>query len=271
VQSAILTSATLSVGGSFDFVRSRLGIGDGAEELALQSPFDYLSQALCVLPEGVPAYDDPMHDTVIANMVGDVADRLGGHTLVLFTGYGPLRRVHALLQERLEQRGISLLGQGLDGTRRQILRSFLDDPRTVLLGTNSFWEGVDIPGERLRCVLIDKLPFAVPTDPLVRARTDGLRDPFAQYILPMAVIRLRQGFGRLIRGHADRGAVILCDERLTSREYGDVFLRALPPAAVARVTAGDVAPVVERFVAGGAVPEAVGQSMRWSSNDSQMS
>jgi Rad3-related DNA helicase len=152
------------------------------------------------------------------------------------------------------------LGQGIDGTRRQILNSFLSDPRTVLLGTSSFWEGVDIPGARLQCVLIDKLPFAVPTDPLVRARTEGLRDPFTQYILPMAVIRLRQGFGRLIRGAGDRGAVVLCDERLSSREYGDVFLRALPPAGVARAAADEVPLLIERFIRGGAVPEAVGQS-----------
>jgi DNA polymerase-3 subunit epsilon/ATP-dependent DNA helicase DinG len=109
-------------------------------------------------------------------------------------------------------------------------------------------------------VLIDKLPFAVPTDPLVRARTDGLRDPFTQYILPMAVIRLRQGFGRLIRGSGDRGAVVLCDERLSTREYGDVFLRALPPAGVARAGADEVPMLIERFIRGGAVPEAVGQS-----------
>ncbi|MBV8194950.1 MAG: DEAD/DEAH box helicase family protein [Candidatus Dormibacteraeota bacterium] len=245
--SVTLTSATLTVAGSFDFVRQRVGIGNGAEELALESPFDYLRNALCVLTDGVPPYDDPRHDEVIAGLVGGVAERLEGRTLVLFTGYGPLRRVHAMLHERLQRLGIALLGQGLDGTRRQILRSFLDDPRTVLLGTSSFWEGVDIPGERLRCIVIDKLPFAVPTDPLVRARTEGMRDPFAQYVLPAAVIRLRQGFGRLIRGHADRGAVVLCDERLSVRDYGDVFLRALPPAAQVRAVTADVPDLVTRF------------------------
>ena len=246
--SVTLTSATLTVAGSFDFIRRRVGIGDGAEELALPSPFDYLRSALCVLTDGVPPYDAQEHETVIADLVGGIAERLDGRTLVLFTGYSPLRRVHSLLRERLERQRIALLGQGLDGTRRQILRSFLEDPRTVLLGTSSFWEGVDIPGERLRCVVIDKLPFPVPTDPLVRARTEGLRDPFTQYILPVAVIRLRQGFGRLIRGHGDHGAVILCDERLSTREYGDVFLRALPPAEQTRAAVTDVPGVVERFV-----------------------
>ncbi|MFN2582803.1 MAG: ATP-dependent DNA helicase [Candidatus Dormibacteria bacterium] len=248
--SVVLTSATLAIADSFDFMRRRTGIGDGAEELALPSPFDYLRNALCVLTGGVPPYDDPQHDDVVAELVRSIAERLDGHTLVLFTGYGPLRRVHALIHERLQRKGIALLGQGLDGTRRQILRSFLEDPRTVLLGTSSFWEGVDIPGERLRCVVIHKLPFAVPTDPLVRARTDGLRDPFSQYVLPMAVIQLRQGFGRLIRGASDRGAVVLCDERLSARDYGEVFLRALPPAEQVRAPAADAAALVARFVHG---------------------
>lgn len=246
--STVLTSATLTVAGSFDFMRARLGAGEAAEELALPSPFDYLANALCVLAGGVPAYDDPEHDIVVAELVAQLALDQGGRTLVLFTSYGPLRRVHALIAERLERRGIALLGQGIDGTRRQILRSFLEDPRTVLLGTSSFWEGVDIPGERLRCVVIDKLPFPVPTDPLVRARSEGMRDPFAQYSLPVAVLRLRQGFGRLIRGQDDRGAVVLCDERLQTRDYADVFLRALPPAEQLRCDVDAVPSLVADFM-----------------------
>ncbi|MBV8445465.1 MAG: DEAD/DEAH box helicase family protein, partial [Candidatus Dormibacteraeota bacterium] len=256
--SVVLTSATLAVAGGFGFLRSRIGAGDEAEELILSSPFDYLSQALCVLPEEMPPYDDPAHEAAVARLVGGVAERLGGHTLVLFTSYGALRRVQSALRERLEAAGIAVLGQGIDGTRRQILRSFLADPRTVLLGTTTFWEGVDIPSERLRCVVIDKLPFPVPTDPLVQARSDGLSDAFGQYILPTAVLRLRQGFGRLIRSHADRGAVILCDERLSSRAYGEVFLSALPPATVARLRLDDVADLVDAFVRR-AAPATVGE------------
>jgi Rad3-related DNA helicase/DNA polymerase III epsilon subunit-like protein len=261
LESVVLTSATLSVAGSFDFVRRRVGLGEEAEELLLASPFDYLQQALCVLATGVPAYADPGHEAAIARLVGGVAEALDGHTLVLFTSYSALRRVQTMLRERLEAAGIALLGQGVDGTRRQILRSFLADPRTVLLGTSSFWEGIDIPSERLRCVVIDKLPFAVPSDPLVRARSQGLYDAFGQYVLPAAVLRLRQGFGRLIRSHADRGAVVLCDDRLGSREYGEVFLRALPPAATAQVDVNDVAAVVAEFVSGQAAA-GVGQSHR---------
>ena len=266
-ESVVLTSATLSVAGGFDFVRTRVGIGAAADELTLPSPFDYLRQAICILPENATAYDDPIHDAQMAELVDGVAGRLDGHTLVLFTSYGPLKRVWSLLQDRLDARGIASLAQGLDGTRRQILQSFLADPRTVLLATSSFWEGVDIPGDRLRCVIIDKLPFPVPTDPLVRARSEQLRDPFGEYILPVAIIRLRQGFGRLIRSASDRGAVVLCDPRLRTRQYGMGFLSALPPAPRAVSGLGAVPAMVDAFVNSGALPESMGESDQWSSND----
>jgi Rad3-related DNA helicase len=266
-ESVVLTSATLSVAGGFDFIRNRVGIGATAEELTLPSPFDYLRQAVCILPEDATAYDDPVHDTHMAALIDGIAAKLDGHTLVLFTSYGPLKRVWALLQDRLDSRGIASLAQGMDGTRRQILQSFLADPRTVLLATSSFWEGVDIPGDRLRCVVIDKLPFPVPTDPLVRARSEQLRDPFGEYILPVAIIRLRQGFGRLIRSASDRGAVVLCDPRLRTRQYGVGFLRALPPAPTVMTALERVPALVGDFVNSGTLPETVGESPQWSSND----
>ncbi len=266
-ESVVLTSATLSVAGTFDFIRTRVGIGPAADELSLPSPFDYLRQALCILPEDATAYDDPEHDLQMAALIDGIAGHLDGHTLVLFTSYGPLKRVWSLLQDRLDARGIASLAQGLDGTRRQILRSFLADPRTVLLATSSFWEGVDIPGDRLRCVVIDKLPFPVPTDPLVRARSDHLRDPFGEYILPVAVLRLRQGFGRLIRSASDHGVVVLCDPRLRTRQYGSGFLRALPPAPIALAPLERVPAMVDAFVNAGMLPDSVGESDRWSLND----
>jgi len=255
VEAAVLTSATLRVGETFDFVRERTGIGGGAEELALPSDFDFLSQALCVLPADMPPYDEPGYDAALADLCADVAIRLGGRTLVLFTGYSPLRRAHALLGSRLETEGIAVLGQGLDGTRRQLLSSFLASPRTLLLGTSSFWEGIDVPGDALSCVIIAKLPFPVPTDPLIQARSAALADPFRELVLPLAALRLRQGFGRLIRHGTDRGAVVLCDSRLTVREYGAALLESLPRAAVAREPYRELAPVVAEFVRRGVVPE----------------
>jgi Rad3-related DNA helicase len=254
VESAVLTSATLSVAGSFDYVRSRTGIGRGAAELILESPFDFLRQALSVLPAGMPPYDDDGYDQALTDLCAEIAVKLRGRTLVLFTGYSPLKRVHALLQNRMANVGIAVLGQGLDGTRRQVLASFLKNPQTVLLGTNTFWEGIDIQGDALSCVVIAKLPFPVPTDPLVQARAQRVGDPFSQLALPEAVLRLKQGFGRLIRHGQDRGAVVLCDSRLATREYGRAFLDALPRAGVARVALGEVGRVVEDFVHRGIAP-----------------
>jgi Rad3-related DNA helicase len=254
VESAVMTSATLAVGGSFDYVRSRTGIGHGAHELILESPFDFLRQALSVLPTGIPPYDDEGYDQALTDLCAEIAVKLRGRTLVLFTGYSPLKRVHGLLQGRMGNVGIAVLGQGLDGTRRQVLASFLKNPQTVLLGTNTFWEGIDIQGDALSCVVIAKLPFPVPTDPLVQARAQRVADPFSQLALPEAVLRLKQGFGRLIRHGGDRGAVVLCDSRLGTREYGRAFLDALPRAAVARVPRTEVGRAVEDFVHRGVAP-----------------
>ena len=259
---AVLTSATLAVAGDFGFVRERLGVPSSTEEILLDSPFDYLRQALTVVVRDLPPYDAAEYDSALAELLAGIALRLGGRTLALFTGYGPLKRIHGLLSQRLEDEGIALLGQGLDGTRRQLLASFVANPSTVLLGTNSFWEGIDIPGDALQCVLIAKLPFAVPTDPLVAARAAHLRDPFRQLVLPQAVIRLRQGFGRLIRHGTDRGAVVLCDERLRSREYGTAFLQALPQAATAERVSRDVPALVEDFVRHGIIPEGASPGAR---------
>jgi DNA polymerase III epsilon subunit family exonuclease len=250
----VLTSATLAVAGSFGFVKTRTGVGLGAAELVLPSPFDFLSQALCVIAGDVPPYDSEGYEAVLAELCADVALRLGGRALVLFTGYAPLRSVHALLRPRLEPAGLAVLGQGLDGTRRQVLASFVQNPRTVLLGTSTFWEGIDVPGDALSCVIIAKLPFPVPTDPLVQARGARLGDPFTELALPMAVLRLKQGFGRLIRRGDDRGAVVLCDERIASKDYGSTFLAALPEALATRTPRGEVGAVVEAFVRHGAVP-----------------
>ena len=250
-RTTVLTSATLAVAGDFGFIRERLGLRARTDELALSSPFDYLSQALCVLITDIPPYDDPGYEPVLAALTSDIAQRLGGRTIGLFTGYGTLRRIRDLSARRLAGSQIATLGQGVDGTRRQLLASFQANPRTLLLGTSTFWEGIDVPGDGLQCVIIAKLPFAVPTDPLVRARVAELSDPFGAYVLPQAVIRLRQGFGRLIRSSRDRGVVVIADSRLQTRDYARRFLEALPPAAVFREPSDRVAARVADFVAAG--------------------
>ncbi|MHB1499940.1 MAG: ATP-dependent DNA helicase, partial [Candidatus Dormibacteria bacterium] len=197
---------------------------------------------------------DPRHASVVARMVGELAEALGGRTLVLFTGYQALREVHQQLRGRLQNKGIVVLGQGLDGTRNQLLRNFRQHGRTVLLGTNSFWEGIDLPGDILQCVVIDKLPFPVPTDPIFQARSRGLSDSFSRLSLPEAVLRLKQGFGRLVRGHGDRGAVVICDPRILEKSYGESFVAALPHATFNYDPVDEVAGVVSAFVAGAEVP-----------------
>jgi len=258
-RTTVLTSATLAVAGDFSFIRQRLGLEARTEELAVGSPFDFLTQALCVLITDMPPYDDPGYEPALAGMTGEIARRLGGRTLGLFTGYGTLRRVRDMVSRRLTGAQVAVLAQGVDGTRRQLLTSFLQSPRTLLLGTATFWEGIDVPGDALQCVVIAKLPFAVPTDPLVKARTDGLSDPFGAYILPEAVIRLRQGFGRLIRSITDSGVVVIADSRLGTRDYARRFLEALPPAEVVRETAEAAPARVAAFVAGRAGPTAPGR------------
>ena len=229
---AIFTSATLAVAGSFGFVLDRFGLGDRAATLRVGSGFDYRRQALLVLPTGlVDPYDATFVDQTAA-VVADVATRLDGRTLVLFTSHSMLRAVHSRLGEWAEAQRLALLAQSSGGSRRQLLEQFVAG-RAVLLGTSTFWEGIDLAGDVLRCVIVAKLPFPVPDDPVVAGRSERYEDPFREYHVPVAALRLRQGFGRLIRTREDRGAVVLLDRRLSSRTYGETFLSSLPDCAVA--------------------------------------
>ena len=164
-------------------------------------------------------------------MIASVAARVGGRTLVLFTSHRQLRDVHTALKQRVDLDEVLILGQGVDGQRRQLLKTFEEADRPLLLGTSSFWEGIDIPGERLSCVMVVRLPFAVPSDPIFAARAEQVRDPFSQLALPQAALRLKQGFGRLIRRSTDHGAVVIMDNRILGRDYGKTFLGVLPPAS----------------------------------------
>jgi len=230
-QSTVFTSATLAVGGTFDYFRSRVGLGPGIEELILSSPFDFLHQALVCLPSNFPAPEHEGFDGQVEEVIASVARRVGGRTLVLFTSHRQLRDVHAALKHRVDLDEVLILGQGIDGQRRQLLKSFEEARRPLLLGTASFWEGIDVPGERLSCVIMVRLPFPVPTEPVYAARAEQVRDGFAQLALPQAALRLKQGFGRLIRRSTDRGAVVILDNRILGRDYGKAFLDVLPPAS----------------------------------------
>ena len=238
----VLTSATLAVGGHLELFAERLGLGD-ARMRVWESPFDFARQTLCYLPPGLPEPRDPGYVEAVVAAIGPVLRASEGRAFVLFTSHQSLRRASVMLEERLDY---ALLIQGT-APREELLRQFRTTPRAVLLGTASFWEGVDVRGEALSCVIIDKLPFAPPDDPVSEARARIMkasgRDPFVEYQLPQAVIALKQGVGRLIRDADDRGVVVLCDPRLISKTYGRVFMASLPPMPRTR----DIDDVVDFF------------------------
>jgi ATP-dependent DNA helicase DinG len=245
---AILVSATLTTEGDFGFVRDRLGLR-GAREVAVGSPFDYAEQAVLHLPRGLP---DPRFGDATARVAEEAAELCelsAGRALVLTSSYRTLEAVADRLRGQI---GHELLVQG-EAPRERLLERFREDVSSVLVATGTFWQGVDVPGEALSLLVIDKLPFQPPDDPLVEARCERIvaegGDWFASYALPSAVLQLRQGFGRLIRSRSDRGVVCLLDPRIRTRSYGHVFLDSLPPCRIVE----DRADVREFLTAGAAV------------------
>ncbi|MEK7285092.1 MAG: helicase C-terminal domain-containing protein, partial [Chloroflexota bacterium] len=241
-RSVVMTSATLAVAGSLEFSLERLGVPDVAATLRLGSPFDLAEQCAFLVPTDIAYPHDASFAADVAATVSDIARAIGGSVLVLFTSHASMRDVAARL-DPLQDEGIAVLTQGLDGSRRSIVERFAAGG-AVLLGTQSFWEGVDLPGAQLRCVVVVKLPFAVPDDPLVAGRAERYDDPFREFHLPQAALRLRQGFGRLIRSRADRGAVVLLDRRVIEREYGPTFIASLGNARLRRVPREELATLV---------------------------
>jgi ATP-dependent DNA helicase DinG len=236
----VLTSATLRTGGSFDYVRDRLG-AEQVSEAVVGSPFDYESSTLVYIPTDMP---DPSkrdeYQRAIERGLIELAAATQGRLLGLFTSYAQLRQTAQAIAPRLALGNITVFDQS-DGTSRQALvDGFVKTERAVLLGTRSFWEGVDIPGEDLSVVAIVRLPFSVPTDPIFAARSELYENSFMQYAVPDAVLRFRQGFGRLIRTKTDRGVVVLFDNRVITKRYGQVFLDSLPGCTVRRGPLADL-------------------------------
>jgi DNA polymerase-3 subunit epsilon/ATP-dependent DNA helicase DinG len=251
-ETVVFTSATLAVADSFEYFKRGVGLEAlSTHEMVLASPFDYLSQALLCLPTDLKDLSDVAFLDQVSSVVGEIAEAIDGRTLVLFTSHQQLRDVAERLRLRTSRGDLTVLAQNLDGTRRQLLAQFQDDPRSILLGSSSFWEGIDVPGDALSCVVIVRLPFRVPSDPLQMARSATLADPFGQLALPEAVLRLKQGFGRLIRRQSDRGAVVLMDHRIANRTYGTAFLDALPRAAVHLGLCDEMAPAIAQWLARG--------------------
>jgi len=235
---AILTSATLAVGGRFDYLHQRLGIDrvdppERSEAFRVDSPFDFSRQALLLVPDDLPDPGTPQYEASSQEFIRELLELTRGGTFVLFTAYGALNRAFTSLEEPLLQSGLTLLRQG-DASRHLLLRQFAHEPGAVLFATDSFWEGVDVKGEALRCVVIARLPFKVPTEPIEQARVETIErrggNGFLEHAVPQAVIKLKQGFGRLIRSREDRGCVVILDGRVVRKRYGKFFLDSLPPA-----------------------------------------
>ncbi len=225
--SVILTSATLTAHGEFQYLRNTLG-ADEADELQLGSPFDYESSALLYIANDIPEPNAPEYQQALNRALISTAKATGGRMLVLFTSYAALRKTAQAIAGPLSREEIMVYEHGEGASPNALLESFKSSERAVLLGTRSFWEGVDVPGSALSVVVITKLPFDVPTDPLIAARSETYEDPFQEYYLPEAILKFRQGFGRLIRTAADRGVVAVFDRRVLSKQYGRLFLDSLP-------------------------------------------
>jgi len=227
LECAVLTSATLAVGGGFDYIRKRLGF-DHARDLVLPSHFDYQSQALLYVPPDLPDARTPQFTVKAAERIRRLLEITRGRAFVLFTSYAQMNDIYQKLLGEVE---FPLLKQG-DAPKSALLEEFRLTPNAVLFATSSFWQGVDVQGEQLSCVIIDRLPFAVPTDPVVAARMKAIDadggNAFFQYQVPAAVITLKQGFGRLIRSLHDRGLLVLLDNRILRKQYGRVFVDSLP-------------------------------------------
>jgi ATP-dependent DNA helicase DinG len=230
IDTVILTSATLAVAGEFEFTRQRLGLRN-ARTLIVPSHFDYSKQALFYVPQALPDPRSPAFTAAASREIIEILTASRGRAFVLFTSYQQMRLIYDRVS--LEIPWQTLL-QGT-GPRSALLDEFRSTPNSVLFATASFWQGVDVPGEQLSCVIIDKLPFAVPSDPVVEARVTAIRedggDPFSTYQVPQAAIALKQGFGRLIRSRTDRGILALLDNRITKTRYGQIFFDSLPDYA----------------------------------------
>jgi ATP-dependent DNA helicase DinG len=230
--SCIMTSATLSVGRKdLAYFRQRIG-AEGAEPALLGGPFDFQKQMKMFIVKKMPDPRDAQYEEALEHWVAHFVDKTDGRAFVLFTSYRGMQQVAGRMAQFFSQRKFNLLVQGGGAPRGKLLDQFKTTPRSVLFGTDSFWMGVDVPGEALSNVIITRLPFAVPDHPLIEAKLELIEerggDPFTEYSLPEAILKLRQGVGRLIRTKSDRGIIVILDNRIVTRPYGRAFLQALP-------------------------------------------
>ncbi len=247
-ESVILTSATLTTNGEFEYLRRQLNAED-ADGLVVGSPFDYETAALVYVATDVPEPSDYNgHQRAVETAISSVAKASGGRMLALFTSYAQLQRTSNHLSPILAQADIQVYEQGEGASANKLLETFRETDRAVLLGTRAFWEGVDVPGDALSVLVIVKLPFDVPSDPIIAARAETYEDPFSQFALPEAILRFRQGFGRLIRTQTDQGVVVVLDKRVLTKRYGRLFIESLPTCTFKQGLLADLPKLTERWL-----------------------
>jgi DNA polymerase-3 subunit epsilon/ATP-dependent DNA helicase DinG len=247
--SVILTSATLTTHGEFHYIRNTLG-ADEADEIQLGSPFDYENSTLLYVANDIPEPNSSDYQHALHRAIISAATAAGGRTLALFTSYAALRKAAQAIAAPLAREDILVYEHGEGASPNVLLESFKSAARAILLGTRSFWEGVDIPGEALSVLLIPKLPFDVPTDPLIAARSETYEDPFSEFFVPEAILKFRQGFGRLIRSASDRGVVAILDRRVLSKQYGRLFLESLPRCTLRQGPTANLGREISRWLGG---------------------
>jgi DNA polymerase-3 subunit epsilon/ATP-dependent DNA helicase DinG len=249
-ESVVVTSATLQANGSFEYLRGRLNAHEVvAEEVG--SPFNYRESALVYVPNDIPDPNERNRfQQAVERSIIDLAAALNGRVMALFTSYAQLRQTAQAIIPRLALGNITVFDQSDGSSRQALLDGFRTAEKAVLLGTRSFWEGVDIPGEALSALVIVRLPFTVPTDPVFAARAETYADSFNQFTVPDAILRFRQGFGRLIRTRTDRGVVVVLDNRVLTKKYGAGFIEALPDCRTVYGALADLPGVAVKWLNG---------------------
>jgi DNA polymerase-3 subunit epsilon/ATP-dependent DNA helicase DinG len=245
-KSVILTGATIAYEKSFERYRNSIGLETGSD-LVLGSPYDYKKNTLIAVPEDMPSPGEPGFANATADVLIDIARSSAGRVLVLFTSISALDNARKAIASVLGKEGIRVIAQGADGSPARIMRMLTEEGKTIALGTSSLWEGVDLQGASLDALVMARLPFPVPSDPIVAARSELFEDGFSEYSIPEAVQRFRQGFGRLIRSRTDRGVFVILDNRIVTKQYGVKFQRALPRCTVRRVSTERLFPLLESW------------------------
>ncbi len=231
LRSLVLTSATMTTDGTFDYTSERLGL-EAPAELSVASPFDYRESTLLYVVDDIPEPNQPGYQRRLQDTLVELCEATRGRALVLFTSHGALQATYRAIKAPLEEQGVLVLAQRTDGSPRQLVDRLRYSANVVVLGTSTFWEGVDVVGDALSLLVITKLPFAVPSDPVFAARSELFEQPFLEYAVPQAVLKFKQGFGRLIRSSQDRGVCAILDRRVISKRYGASFVQSLPDCSI---------------------------------------